>query len=118
MELRSAGIRIWFFPRSSIPPDINTNNDTSSSSSSPDPTSWGTPLADFPKTKCDIDKHFRNQSIVANINLCGPWAGQAEKFGKQCPPGRRCEEWVSNEDGAFESAFWEFGGFWVYQRGV
>lgn len=53
-ELRSDGIRVWFFPRSNIPSDI-TNG------SSPDPSTWGEALADFPKTDCDIGSHFTNQ---------------------------------------------------------
>ncbi len=36
-----------------------------------DPSSWGVPMADFPGTKCDVGSHFRNQSIVVNIDLCG-----------------------------------------------
>lgn len=53
-ELRADGIRIWFFPRSSIPTDITNGT-------SPDPSTWGEALADFPKTHCDITSHFTNQ---------------------------------------------------------
>lgn len=68
--LRTAGIRIRFFPRSSIPPSLNAsvtnqNNDNHSL----DPSNWGPPLADFPSTHCSIVDHFRNQSIIANIDL-------------------------------------------------
>lgn len=67
LEWRSAGIRVWQFERNSIPDDI--------SNKSPDPSSWGTALADFPDTGCDIGSHFKNQSIIINIDLCGDWAG-------------------------------------------
>lgn len=63
VEWRDAGIRMWQFARSAIPSDI-TNK-------SPDPSTWGTAAADFPSTDCNIGNHFRNQSIVANIDLCG-----------------------------------------------
>lgn len=65
VELRTEGIRIWQFARQNLPADISSN------SSSPDPSSWGLPFADFPNTRCDIPKHFRNQTIIANIDLCG-----------------------------------------------
>jgi len=63
VEWRAEGIRIWQFARQGIPADIQAG--------SPDPASWPVPLADFPNTNCDIGSHFRNASIVANIDLCG-----------------------------------------------
>lgn len=50
MELRSAGIRMWQFGRSSIPSD-NTNKAS-------DPSTLPEALADFPSTSCDIGSHF------------------------------------------------------------
>lgn len=67
VEWRSAGIRVWQFPRANIPGDIRNNT--------PDPSTWGEASADFPNTGCNIDNHFRNQSIIINISLCGDWAG-------------------------------------------
>lgn len=67
VEWRSEGIRVWQFARDGIPDDITDN--------SPDPSTWGTATADFPDTGCDIDTHFKNQSIIINIDLCGDWAG-------------------------------------------
>lgn len=63
LEWREAGLRMWQFARHAIPKDI-TNK-------SPTPDSWGTALADFPSTDCNIGSHFKNQSIVTNIDLCG-----------------------------------------------
>lgn len=67
MEWRAEGIRLWAFGRDGIPTDI-TNK-------SPDPSTWGEATADFPDTNCDIGSHFKNQSIIVNIDLCGSWAG-------------------------------------------
>ncbi|KAJ4298902.1 hypothetical protein N0V90_004145 [Kalmusia sp. IMI 367209] len=89
VELRSEGIRMWLFNRTSIPADIK--------SQSPDPSTWGTALADFPNLECDIGNHFGNMSIIANIDLCGDWAGQQSIFSSN-------------------PAYWAFGGFWVYQK--
>jgi hypothetical protein len=76
MELRSAGIRVWQFGRSDIPSDIT--------SGSPDPSTWPEATADFPGTNCDIGTHFRNQSIIANIDLCGSWAGAQSVYSQTC----------------------------------
>lgn len=108
MELRDAGIRIWFFDRSSIPSDI-------SNSSNPDPSSWGTALADFPSTDCDIQSHFRNQSIIANIDLCGQLAGLTKFYNTQSGCPGTCTEYVANNASAFTNAYWEFKSFKVYQ---
>ena len=107
MEWRTDGIRIWFFPRSSIPADITAG-------ASPDPSSWGTALADFPKTDCDISTHFQNQSIIANIDLCGTWAGATSVFSQQdgCPG--TCTNFVATNATAFDTAYWEFNSFKVY----
>ncbi|KAH8591483.1 glycoside hydrolase family 16 protein [Bisporella sp. PMI_857] len=105
MELRTEGIRMWDFTRSSIPSDI-TNR-------SPDPSTWGEAMADFPSTDCDIASHFKNQSIIANIDLCGQWAGQAKVYSETCPG--LCEDQVKYNNTAFADAYWEFGEFTIYQ---
>lgn len=53
-EWTSESINIYFFPRDNIPSDI--------SSSSPDPSTWGTALASF--SRCAIDSFFKDQQIV------------------------------------------------------
>ncbi|KAH6654982.1 concanavalin A-like lectin/glucanase domain-containing protein [Truncatella angustata] len=104
MEWRDEGIRMWQFARDSIPSDI-TNK-------SPDPSSWGTASADFPNTDCSISSHFTNQSIIANIDLCGDWAGNVYA-DSGCPSD--CETYVANYPQAFTNAYWEFGAFQVYK---
>ncbi|CBF75173.1 glycoside hydrolase family 16 protein [Aspergillus nidulans FGSC A4] len=113
LELRPAGIRAWFFPRHSVPLDIDISN----SSSKPDPSKWGTALADFPNTSCDVSSHFKNQSIIANIDLCGQWGGAPNVYSRQWDCPGKCKELVARHPERFEKAYWEFGGFWVYQAG-
>ncbi|OJJ95717.1 hypothetical protein ASPACDRAFT_1859952 [Aspergillus aculeatus ATCC 16872] len=122
LELRDAGIRTWFFPRAAIPDDITSSINTSSTSSNntststtPDPSTWGTPLADFPSTHCDIAAHFRNQSIIANIDLCGELGAQKQFYTDlyRCPG--RCVDFVRSHPDNFTQAYWEFAGFWVYR---
>ncbi|KAE9364550.1 glycoside hydrolase family 16 protein [Stipitochalara longipes BDJ] len=104
MELRSAGIRMWQFGRSSIPADVT--------SGTPDPSTWGEATADFPSTDCNIGNHFKNQSIIANIDLCGSWAGAANVFSENCSGS--CTDYVAKNNGSFADAYWEFGAFKVY----
>ncbi|OCL02420.1 glycoside hydrolase family 16 protein [Glonium stellatum] len=105
MEWRSEGIRMWFFPRSNIPSDITEG-------ASPDPSTWGTALADFPSTDCNIGSHFQNQSIIANIDLCGSWAGSSAVYSTGCPG--LCTDFVANNATAFETAFWQWNSWKVY----
>ncbi|CAM1508179.1 Fc.00g050270.m01.CDS01 [Cosmosporella sp. VM-42] len=104
MEWRDEGIRMWQFGRDSIPTDISSKN--------PDPTGWGTALADFPNTDCDIGSHFKNNSIVVNIDLCGELVN-ALWDDSGC--ASNCTDLVANQPDAFTNAFWEFGSFEVYQ---
>ncbi|KAH6893280.1 concanavalin A-like lectin/glucanase domain-containing protein [Thelonectria olida] len=105
MEWRDAGIRMWQFGRSDIPSDIENK--------SPDPSTWGTALADFPNTNCDIGSHFKNNSIIVNIDLCGDLTS-AVWDSSGC--ASNCTDWVANNPDAFTNAYWEFGAFHVYQN--
>ena len=107
-ELRTAGIRTWFFPRAGVPADVTAG-------SAPDPSSWGTALADFPSTDCDIGRHFLNQSIVVNIDLCGTWVGNSAVYNTQDSCPGTCTSFVANNNTAFDTAYREFNLFKVYQ---
>ncbi|KAH9909969.1 glycoside hydrolase family 16 protein [Xylariomycetidae sp. FL2044] len=104
LEWRDAGIRMWEFGRNEIPDDITAKT--------PDPSTWGTAAADFPNTDCDIGSHFKNQSIIINIDLCGQYAGGVYAQSG-CPSN--CTDYVANNPDAFTNAFWEFGAFEVYK---
>ncbi|KAI8623821.1 glycoside hydrolase family 16 protein [Xylariaceae sp. FL1651] len=104
MEWRDEGIRMWQFGRNAIPADITAKN--------PDPSSWGQAAADFPNTDCNIASHFRNQSIIVNIDLCGQYAGGVYAQSG-CPSN--CTDYVANNPDAFTKAFWEFGAFEIYK---
>ena len=115
LEWRDAGIRAWFFDRSNIPSDLSRANLTDASKS-PDPNNWGTTLADFPSTSCNIASHFKNQSIIANIDLCGQWAALPKLYTKESNCPGTCVDYVKTQPGsAYTEAYWEFGGFWVFQ---
>ena len=65
MDWTSDYIKIWFFPRGSIPQDITDKN--------PNPCNWGNPVSNF--QGCDIDANFMNHQIVIDNTFCGAWAG-------------------------------------------
>ncbi|KKY18930.1 hypothetical protein UCRPC4_g04690 [Phaeomoniella chlamydospora] len=72
MEWTSSAIKVWFFPRGSIPSDI------SSGAANPAPSGWGTPMANFgstDSTACNIDKNFAEHQLVIDLTFCGDWAG-------------------------------------------
>ncbi|KAH9241624.1 glycoside hydrolase family 16 protein [Colletotrichum gloeosporioides 23] len=104
MEWREEGIRVWQFARSSAPSDI-TN-------SSPDPSAWGEALADFPNTSCDMSSHFKNQSLIINIDVCGSLV--EAKYADSGCGGTSCSDFQANNPSAFETAYWEFGTFKFY----
>lgn len=58
-EWTSKAISIWFFHRENIPEDISTGT--------PDPTSWGAPVARF-QGNCNIDEYFKDQRIVRHTS--------------------------------------------------
>ena len=66
MQWTSDFIKVWFFPRGSIPSDLDNK--------APDPSGWGLPAAYF-QGSCSIDAHFVNHSIVFDNTFCGAYAG-------------------------------------------
>lgn len=111
MEWRNEGIRVWFFQRDSIPANIPS---AISNTTAPDPSTWPEALADFPGTNCDISSHFRNASIIVNIDLCGTWAGATGVYSTQDQCPGTCSNFVANNASAYSTAFWQFNSFRVY----
>lgn len=109
LEICNEGIRVWFFPRDRIPANIGTRRNK------PDPSTWGTALADFPSTNCNIAEHFNNQSIIVNIDLCGEQGAAPENYKGlyDCPS--TCERLVATSPQSFTEAYWEFKSFRIYQ---
>lgn len=102
----SSSIQIFFFPRSSIPSDI--------SSGSPDPSSWGKPMANF-QGGCDISKSFKDLQIVFDITFCGDWAGGDAWSQCSCASKGSCQNYVQNNGDDFDDVFWTVNSLKVYQ---
>ncbi|KIX96061.1 uncharacterized protein Z520_08316 [Fonsecaea multimorphosa CBS 102226] len=109
MEWTSEAIKIWFFPRSSIPSDI--------SSGSPDPSGWGLPASIFDGPGCDIDSNFADNRIVFDTTFCGDF-GDATWSSGGCAASTgesQCSIWVGNNPGQFKDAYWDVNSVKIYQ---
>lgn len=106
-EWTSNAISIWFFPRNAIHGNIN--------SGSPDPTTWGAPLAQF-QGACNIDGSVFNQQIVFDDTFCGDWGGNVWASDSVCArKAATCTAFVANNPGAFTNAYWLINSLNVYQ---
>jgi len=90
------GIKIWFFPRSQIPSDVESSN--------PNPSSWPAPSAFYPQSSCDTSKFFGPQTIIFDITICGNFAGQQQVFQQTCQGN--CLDLVQNPTN-YNDAFFE-----------
>ncbi|KAH3950427.1 hypothetical protein HBI56_233500 [Parastagonospora nodorum] len=113
MEWTAWAVKVWFFPRDSIP-----TGDHGPLGSWPEPSEWGTPTSVFRSSEgdgCDLNKHFKNQKIVINTTFCG-WASAAwESSGCKASTGwEKCEEYVWWNWSAFGDAFWTFNSLKVF----
>ncbi|KAH8724595.1 concanavalin A-like lectin/glucanase domain-containing protein, partial [Phaeosphaeriaceae sp. PMI808] len=121
MEWTSTFISVWFVPRDSdlYATYFSANGTWSSSSSSPDPALWGTPIARFSGNGCDFAQRFSHLRVIFNTGFCGEWAGREwEKGGCRAKTGvETCEEYVRENPEVFEEAYWEIGGLRWYRRG-
>ena len=112
MEWTSTAISTWFFPRSgSVPSDIT--------SSSPDPTTWGTPDAQFSGPDCNIDDHFLEHKIVLDTTFCGDWAENQDVWsaGPVCSTkAATCIDYVSSNPSDFQDAYWLINSLKVYSQ--
>jgi hypothetical protein len=107
-EWTSDHISIWYFPRSAIPSDMSSN--------SPDPENWGSPMASWSSSSCDIDEAFSSNQIVFDTTFCGDWAGnvwsQDPVCGSKAPT---CQSYVQNNPSAFKESFWSVNSLKVFQ---
>ncbi|TKA82877.1 hypothetical protein B0A55_00955 [Friedmanniomyces simplex] len=105
----SSAISVYFFPRGSIPSDIT--------SGSPDPSSWGQPLAQF-QGGCDIASKINDQQIVFDLAFCGDWAGEVWSSDSTCSAkASTCNDYVQNNPAAFTDAYWSINSLRVYSIG-
>ncbi|RCI14062.1 hypothetical protein L249_8055 [Ophiocordyceps polyrhachis-furcata BCC 54312] len=96
----SSHIKVWHFPRSEIPGDIEAKR--------PDPQLWKPPVAVFGGSKCAVDSFFKNMKLVININFCGDWGNAVWGKTDQCNAfAPTCSEYVASSPEAFANAYWD-----------
>ena len=91
-------IRMFYFPRASVPQDIKNKK--------PDPSKWGLPYARFDIGSCGSScpsSHFKNNKIIFDTTFCGEWAGAA--FGS-CSKTLSCKNFVYQNPAEFVEAYW------------
>ena len=91
-------IRMFYFPRASVPQDIKNKK--------PDPSKWGLPYARFDLGSCGSNcpsSHFKSNKIIFDTTFCGEWAGAA--FGS-CSTTLSCKNFVYQNPAEFAEAYW------------
>ncbi|KAF2098069.1 glycoside hydrolase family 16 protein, partial [Rhizodiscina lignyota] len=112
MQWTSQFIKIWFFPRDSIPDSISRG--------APEVSEFGTPQANF-HGSCDIDEHFKKHRIVFDTTFCGDFAGSVY-HQSTCPQVEgmdsmgSCIDYVKNNPSDYLDAFWSVNYIKVYEE--
>ncbi|KAJ6016299.1 hypothetical protein N7540_010890 [Penicillium herquei] len=113
MEWTEQFVKIWHFPRNSIPESITKGE--------PDTSEFGIPMA-LVEEGCDVANSFKSQSFVFDVTFCGDWAGGV--FGESgCPMSSSdsfasCTNFVAQNPDQFKDTYWEINSVKVYQAGV
>ncbi|GAA5974380.1 hypothetical protein JCM11641_005247 [Rhodosporidiobolus odoratus] len=119
LEWSGAGIKGWYFPRDSIPSDIESKN--------PNPSSWDAPVMFIDSSSCDPSTYFGPQSWIINTQLCGTWPSGTVWSSDNSYAGQdgscqgdtgyaTCEDYVLSEAWTFKHAYWKLGYFRFYEK--
>ncbi|KAJ3759525.1 laminarinase [Lentinula raphanica] len=114
MERTTTFISIWFWPRSST----TVPSDVSGGSTEVDTDNWGTPVAFFPNTDCDIASEFAAHNFVINLTFCGDWAGITSVWDLACAASTGvadCNDYVNANPSAFSNAYFEINAVRVFE---
>ncbi|RMZ77100.1 hypothetical protein DV737_g4537, partial [Chaetothyriales sp. CBS 132003] len=110
MDWTSSSIKLYFFPRSSIPSDISYGW--------PTPSNWGTPYAVFGGDGlCNIDANFADMRIIFDITFCGDFG--SDTWGNGCAAKTgvdQCYKYVPVNPSAFAETYWDVSYVKVYQQ--
>lgn len=109
--VQSNRLRIWSWPRASVPADITAGN--------PNPETWSTPSSDFQTAngECDVGAYFKDQTIIINTDFCGSnidadtWTGETSCSSV----ASTCVEYVAENPGSFDEVYWLFNSIDLYQ---
>lgn len=104
MQWTSDFIKVWFFPRGTVPYDID--------SKTPNPSGWGLPVAYLWQNGDSVDDHFVDHSIIFDTTFCGGYAGVASVWNTTDPSTScavktgysTCNAYVGAQPSAFKDA--------------
>ncbi|GAA6025268.1 hypothetical protein JCM11491_000152, partial [Sporobolomyces phaffii] len=100
-------IDVWFWSRADVPEDIRKE--------SPDNAGWGKPSARWPKSTCDIEKYFGDQTMIFDTTLCGDWAGAESVWSRDCgDKAKTCQDYLTDPSN-FDNAYWQVAYVRVYE---
>jgi len=116
LRLDGGGVYIWHWARGSVPGDVQ--------SGSPNPSSWGTPVALLSPDGCNIGERFQNLMMVVNTNLGGPWASDSwSSDTSYASENGNCasttgvgsiSDYIQNHGDGFNNAKWIFNRIQIY----
>ncbi|KAJ7509605.1 glycoside hydrolase family 16 protein [Mycena galericulata] len=111
VERTNAFISVWFWSRNgggtAVPADVAAGG------ASVDTDNWGTPVANFPNTDCNISEIFDANNIIINLTFCGSWAGDSSVYAASgCPS--TCDSYVDQNPAAFVDAYFQFNSINLY----
>jgi len=101
----TTGISAHFWKRSDIPVDV--------AAQSPNPSTWGTPMAFVSSDNCNLSTAFKDHSIVFDLTTCGDWAGSAFSGSTGYGIGA-CEQYMQNAD--LSQAYWNVNSVQVFLK--
>ncbi|KAG9200781.1 hypothetical protein G6514_006637 [Epicoccum nigrum] len=101
----NSGIKVWYFASRDVPANIRSGN--------PDPSSWGTPTANF-GPGCDYASKFKSLNIVFDITFCGDWAGGVWGSTSCAQINPSCNAYVASQPQSFGDSYWLINSVKVY----
>ncbi|KAF3004276.1 hypothetical protein E8E13_008397 [Curvularia kusanoi] len=101
----NSGIKVWYFASRDVPANIKNGN--------PDPSSWGTPIANF-GPGCDYASKFKSLNIVFDITFCGDWAGGVWGQTSCAKINPSCNAYVASQPQSFGDSYWLVNSVKVY----
>ncbi|KKY21993.1 putative mixed-linked glucanase precursor [Phaeomoniella chlamydospora] len=107
MKWNSSVIKVWQWPRASVPSDITLGL--------PNPNLWGVPVANW--AGCEFSDYFSNMNIMFDTTFCGDWAGNQWKSSSTCSKlASTCNEYVAANPTAFSDTYWLINYVKVYDE--
>jgi len=113
LERTPTEIKVWFWSREEIDTGRAPSGVTVPGSPSVETSQWGTPVARFTNSRCDIARKFGPENVIINLTFCGDWAGNPNVYASSgCPS--TCVDYVNNQPEAFTEAYWDFKNIRMY----